>query len=145
MNPRQYGTCHRQKTQMAALLTGLFTQISTALTSYSKQELLDMKSDNSDSFIADLRLIPEISRTPEAAHSSRLGRSVCRRRRDCKPRRGKRGGLRDELKLTPNGLPLTSIFLANVQSQVNKMDKLRLCITNNQRIMDSNVMIFTET
>lgn len=52
------------------LLTGLFTQNSTALTSYSRQELLDVGLHNSNSFITDLQLIPEISKTPEAAHSS---------------------------------------------------------------------------
>ncbi|KAI3375381.1 hypothetical protein L3Q82_021870, partial [Scortum barcoo] len=35
--------------------------------------------------------------------------------------------------------------LANVRSLANKMDELRLRITHNKRIMDCNVMIFTET
>lgn len=52
------------------LLTGLFTQNSTALTSYSRQELLDVGLYNSNCFITDLQLIPEISKTPESAHSS---------------------------------------------------------------------------
>nr|XP_024655799.1 uncharacterized protein LOC112431431 [Maylandia zebra] len=59
-----------------------------ALLTYSRQELLDIWTHNSNSFIADLRLIPEISRTPEAAHSPRLGGSAHRRRRDRKQRRG---------------------------------------------------------
>ncbi|XP_039454024.1 uncharacterized protein LOC116321587 [Oreochromis aureus] len=42
-----------------------------ALLTYSRQEILDIWTHNSNSFIADLRLIPEISRTPEAAHSPR--------------------------------------------------------------------------
>ncbi len=120
-------------------------QYSTALTSYGRQELLDIGLRNSDSFFSDLRLIPEISRSLEAAHSSRPGRSAHRRHRVRKQRWGKRGGLRAKLKLTPHWLPLPSIFLANVQSLANKMDKLRLCITNNKQIMNSNVMIFTET
>ncbi|KAI3355814.1 hypothetical protein L3Q82_004221 [Scortum barcoo] len=117
----------------------------SALLSYSRHELLDIWTQNSNSFIADLRLIPEISRTPEAAHSSRPGGSARRRRRERKQRRGKRGGLRAKLKLIPHRLPLPSIFLANVRSLANKMDEIRLSITNNRRIMDSNVMFFTET
>lgn len=127
------------------LLTGLFTQNSAAFTSYSRQELLDIRAYNLGSFIAKLQLIPEISRTPEAAHSSQLGGSACRRHWDCKQRRGKCCELQARLRLIPLQLPLPSIFFANVQSPVNKMDELRLCITNNKQIMDSNVMIFTET
>ncbi|KAK0143190.1 hypothetical protein N1851_018682 [Merluccius polli] len=127
------------------LLIVLFTQNSTALTSYSRQELLDIGNYNTDNFITDLQLIPEISRTPEAAHSSRPGGSAHRRRRDRKQSRGKRGGLRAGLKPTPHRLPSPSIFLTNVRSLVNKMDELRLCLTKNKRIMDSNIMIFTET
>ncbi|KAL7868514.1 hypothetical protein SRHO_G00098980 [Serrasalmus rhombeus] len=113
--------------------------------SKSRQELLVISTQTSDSFIADLRLIPEISRTPEAAYCSRPGGSACRRRRERKQRRGRRGGLRAKLKLIPHWLPLPSIFLTNVRSLANKMDEIRLCITNDRRIMDSNVMIFTET
>src|SRR4029434_7325045 len=47
--------------------------------------------------------------------------------------------------LTPHRLSLPSIFLANVRSLPNKMDELRLRITTHKRIMDCNVMIFTET
>ncbi|KAI3375181.1 hypothetical protein L3Q82_021080 [Scortum barcoo] len=52
--------------------------------------------------------------------------SARRRRRDRKQRRGKCGGLRAKLKLTPHRLSLTSIFLTNVRSLANKMDELRL-------------------
>lgn len=127
------------------LLTGLFIPNCCSLLIYNRQELMNIWTQNSNSFIADLRLIPEISRTSEAAHSSRPGGSARRRRRERKQRRGRRGGLRAKLKLTPHRLPLPSIFLANVRSLANKMDEIRLSITNNRRIMDSNVMIFTET
>lgn len=126
-------------------LATLFIQNSFALTSYSRQELLDIGLQHSVSFITDFQLIPEISRTSEAAHFARPGRSARRRRRGRKQRRGKRGGLRTKLKLTPHRLSLPSIFLANVRSLVNKMDELCRCITCNKRIMDSNVMVFTET
>ncbi|KAL7839347.1 hypothetical protein SRHO_G00260050 [Serrasalmus rhombeus] len=125
------------------LLTGLFIPNCSALLFYSRQELLDIRTQTSDSFIADLRLIPEISRTPEAAHSSWPGGSARRWRREHKERRGRRGGLRAKLKIIPHRLPLPSIFLANVRSLANKMDEIRLSITNDRRIMDSNVMIFT--
>lgn len=108
------------------LISDLFILNSFALTSYTQQELLDIGEDFSNSFITNLRLIPEISRTPGATHSTRPGRNARRRRRDRKQRRGKRGGLRAKLKLTPLRLSLPSIFLANVRSLVNKMDELRL-------------------
>ena len=127
------------------LISGLFVLNSFALTSYTRRELLDIGEDFSNSFITNLRLIPEIARTPEATHSTRPGGSARRRRRDRKQRRGKRGGLRAKLKLTPLWLSLPSIFLANVRSLVNKMDELRLCITQSKRLLDCNVMVFTET
>ncbi|KAL0177325.1 hypothetical protein M9458_026219, partial [Cirrhinus mrigala] len=67
------------------------------------------------------------------------------RHRDRKQRRGKRGGLRAKLKLTPHRLSLPSIFLANVRSLVNKMDEIRLRINHSKRLWNCNVMIFTET
>ncbi|KAL1253513.1 hypothetical protein QQF64_018206 [Cirrhinus molitorella] len=96
------------------LLSGLFVQNSCALTSYTRQELLDISLHTSDDFISNLRLAPEIARTTEAMHPIRPGGSARRRRRDRKQRRGKRGGLRAKLKLTPHRLSLPSIFLANV-------------------------------
>ncbi|KAL1254933.1 hypothetical protein QQF64_012994 [Cirrhinus molitorella] len=76
------------------LLSGLFVQNSCALTSYTRQELLDISLHTSDDFISNLRLAPEIARTTEAVHPTRPGGSARRRRRDRKQRRGKRGGLR---------------------------------------------------
>ena len=127
------------------LISGLFVQNSCALTSYTQGELLDIGLRISDSFMDNLRLLPEIARSPEAMHSARPGGSARRRRRDRKQRRGKRGGLRAKLKLTPLRLSLPSIFLANVRSLVNKMDELRLRITHSKRLLDCNVMVFTET
>ncbi|KAK0152118.1 hypothetical protein N1851_006483 [Merluccius polli] len=67
------------------------------------------------------------------------------RRQQKRIHRGCRGGLRDRLRLAPHKTALPSIFLANVRSLVNKMDELRLRITTNKRIMDCNLLIFTET
>ncbi|KAK3531197.1 hypothetical protein QTP70_015131 [Hemibagrus guttatus] len=127
------------------LISGLFTQNSLALTSYTQQELLDIGVRHSDSFIADLQLIPEISRTLETTHPTRPGGSGRRRCRGCKQRWGKHGGLRAKLKLILHRLSLPSIILANVRSLVNKMDEIRLHITQSKRLSDCNVMIFTET
>ncbi|KAJ4948201.1 hypothetical protein JOQ06_019738, partial [Pogonophryne albipinna] len=93
----------------------------------------------------DLRIIPEIARSPEPAQSTLPNGSAHRRRRDRKQRRGKRGGLRARLKLTPHRLALPSIFLANLRSIINKMDEIRLCIVNHKRMMNCNIMIFTDT
>ncbi|KAL1280052.1 hypothetical protein QQF64_014652, partial [Cirrhinus molitorella] len=70
------------------LISGLFMQNSCALTSYTRQELLDISLHISDSFISNLRLAPEIAKTTEAAHPTRPGGSARRRRRDRKQRRG---------------------------------------------------------
>lgn len=48
------------------------------------------------------------------------------------------------LKLNPHRQSLPSIFLANVRSLANKVDELRLRITQ-RKFMDCNVMVFTET
>ena len=127
------------------LISGLFVQNSCALTSYTQGELLDIGLRISDSFMDNLRLLPEIARSPEAMHSARPGGSARRRRRDRKQRRGKHGGLRAKLKLTPHRLSLPSIFLANVRSLLNKMEEIRLNITYSKRLLNCNVLIFTET
>ncbi|KAL0149225.1 hypothetical protein M9458_055459, partial [Cirrhinus mrigala] len=127
------------------LISGLFVQNSSAFTSYTRQELLDIGLYIPDSFISNYRLVPEIARTPEAVHPTRLGGSARRRRRDRKQRQGKHGGLRAKLKLTPHRLSLPSIFLASVRSLVNKMDEIRLRINHSKRLWNCNVMIFTET
>ncbi|TWW82332.1 Janus kinase and microtubule-interacting protein 3 [Takifugu flavidus] len=118
---------------------------SLGFTSYTREQLLDIRSQCQETFITDLQLIPEISRTPEATHFTRPGGSARRRRRDRKQRRGKRGGLRAKLRLTPHRLSLPSIFLANVRSLVNKMDELRLRLNHSKGLSDCNAMILTET
>ncbi|KAL0149261.1 hypothetical protein M9458_055495, partial [Cirrhinus mrigala] len=120
------------------LISGLFVQNSSAFTSYTRQELLDIGLYIPDGFISNYRLVPEIARTPEAAHPTRLGGSARRRRRDCKQRRGKHGGLRAKLKLTPHQLSLPSIFLASVRSLVNKKDEIRLHINHSKRLWNCN-------
>ncbi len=123
------------------LISGLFALNSFALTSYTWQELLDIGLHFSNSFITNPRLIPEISRTPEATHSTRPGGSVRRWRRDRKQRRGKCGGLRAKLKLTPHRLSLPSIFLANVQSWWTKWMRYDL---QSKSLLLWDVMVFME-
>ncbi|KAA0724168.1 putative RNA-directed DNA polymerase from transposon BS [Triplophysa tibetana] len=127
------------------LISGLFVQNSCAFTSYTRQELLDIGLRIPGSYISNIQLVPEIIKTSDATHPTRPGGSARRRRRDRKQRRGTRGGLRAKLKLTPHRLSLPSIFLANVRSLVNKMDEIRLRIINNKRLLNCNVIIFTET
>ncbi|MGL5101055.1 MAG: endonuclease/exonuclease/phosphatase family protein, partial [Plesiomonas sp.] len=127
------------------LISGLFVQSSCAFTSYTRQELLDIGLRTPGSYISNIQLVPEIVKTPDATHPTRPGGSARRRRRDRKQRRGTRGGLRAKLKLTPHRLSLPNIFLANVRSLVNKMDEIRLRIINNKRLLNCNVIIFTET
>lgn len=132
-------------TVLLIIISGLFVQNSFSLTSYTRQELLDIGSPNSDGFISNLRLSPELIRPTDATQATHPAGSARRRRKDRKQRRGKRGGTRAKLKLTPHRLSLPSIFLANVRSLVNKMDELRLRMTNSNRLSNCNVMIFTET
>ncbi|KAK0146238.1 RNA-directed DNA polymerase from mobile element jockey [Merluccius polli] len=127
------------------LISGLFVQNSFSLTSYTRQELLDIGSLNFDCFSSNLRLSPELIRPTDATQATHPAGSARRRRKDGKQRRGKRGGIRAKLKLTPHRLSLPSLFLANVRSLVNKMDELRLRMTNSPRISNCNVTIFTET
>ena len=72
-------------------------------------------------------------------------RRLRRRRRDRRQKRGCRGGTREKLTQAPHRTPLPSFLLSNVRSLVHKMDDLRLWIINNKRIMDINILIFTET
>lgn len=89
-------------------------------------------------------LPPELFRSLDSSESARLTGSARRRRCERKQRRGKRSGLRARLKLNPHRQSLPSIFLANVRSLANKVDELRLRITQ-QKFMNCNVMVFTET
>ncbi|KAI5617022.1 gastrula zinc finger protein XlCGF28.1-like [Silurus asotus] len=126
-------------------LVNLYSQNSCAYTSYTRHELLDIGLRIPYSFMDNLHLLPEITRAPEAAHSTRPGGSARRCRRDRKQRRGKRGGVKAKLKLTPHRLSLPSIFLANVRSLMNKMEEIQLSITHSMKLQNCNVMIFTET
>ncbi|KAK0150001.1 hypothetical protein N1851_009235 [Merluccius polli] len=67
-----------------------------------------------------------------------------RRRRERKQKRGCRAGLLARLRKQPNKPPLTSIFLANARSFVNKMDEMDLQLAKNF-MRDCSVMVITET
>ena len=65
-------------------------------------------------------------------------------RRERKQKRGCRAGLLARLRKQPNKPPLTSIFLANARSFVNKMDEMDLQLAKNF-MRDCSVMVITET
>ena len=125
-------------------VASLFAKNCLAYTSYSRQELLDIGSCNSVNFTDELGLISEIASKVEPADKRSRRTNKRRRRQRCK-QGGSRRGLNARLKLAPHRPSLPSIFLADVRSLANKMDELRLRITTNKWIMDSNIMIFTET
>ncbi|XP_055493306.1 uncharacterized protein LOC129698280 [Leucoraja erinacea] len=127
------------------IITVVFARNSRAKTSYGRQELLDLGLLYTTSTLSDFQLPPEITSTPQSSVPAPPTGSARRQRRDCKQRRGKRGGYRARLKLNPHQPALPSIFLANVRSLVNKIDELRLRITSHKRIADCNAMVFTET
>ncbi len=62
----------------------------------------------------------------------------------CPRKRGKRAGIRAKLtKLAPKAIPLPSLCLANVRLQENKVDEIRLKLTQQQKIRDCCAHIFT--
>lgn len=93
----------------------------------------------------DLHLLPpELLRSPGSSEPVNPTGSARRRRCKHKQRRGKRSSLRAKLKLNPHHPALPSIFLANVRSLANKIDELRLRITQ-RMFIDCNIIVFTET
>ena len=69
-----------------------------------------------------------------------------RKRCDCPRKRGKRARIRAKLtQLGPKAIPLPNLLLTNVQLQENKMDEIRLRLTQQREISDCCVHIFTET
>lgn len=70
-----------------------------------------------------------------------------RRRKWCarKQKRGKRGGIRARLAVSPTRPAIPSILLANVRSLDNKMDYIRLLRSANRTVSNCCVFIFTET
>ncbi|KAI4876769.1 hypothetical protein NFI96_001755 [Prochilodus magdalenae] len=91
------------------------------------------------------QLPPEMIRTPGPSESLVPTGGAWRRRRKQKQRRGKRGGLRAKLMLNPHRTVLPSIFLANVRSLPGKLDELKIWTLTQRRLMDCNLMFFTET
>ena len=93
---------------------------------------------------ADLETISAlgISRSDNQNIWTRRHRKRCGRPR----KRGKRAGIRVKLRrLGPKAVPLPSLLLANVRSQDNKMDEIRLRLTQQRETRNSGALIFTET
>ncbi len=61
-------------------------------------------------------------------------------------KRGKQAGIRLKLwRLGPKAVPLPSLLLANVWSQDNKIDEIRLRVTQQTETRNCGTLIFTET
>ena len=100
-------------------ISSIFAKTRLGYTSYTRQELLDIGSCNSDIIIS---VLPEIAK-PTAHPDIPTPTGGLFRRTRKRRRRGSRGGIRARLKLTP------SLFVANVRLLANKMNELRLRIT----------------
>ena len=108
-------------------------QLETNIT-YSRNHILNIRDIN---YIPPLPpAIPEeLLRTsvPDWLTSQRSQRSKQRRRRrERKTKRGKRGGIQARLRSSPDRPALPSLFIANAQSIVNKIDELRLRLHSNR-------------
>lgn len=103
----------------------MFVQNSLSLKSYTQQELLDIGLQNSDCFINNLQLIPEVRRTPDAMQPTWPAGIACRRCRDHK----------QKWRII---YPFSSLMCDHWR-------KLKLWITHNKRLMDYNVMVFIKT
>ena len=119
-------------------------QLETNIT-YSRNHILNIRDIN---YIPPLPLaIPEeLLRTsvPDWLTSQRSQRSKQRRRRrERKTKRGKRGGIQARLRSSPDRPALPSLFIANAQSIVNKIDELRLRLHSNR--INSCAFFLTET
>ncbi|KAI4904358.1 hypothetical protein NFI96_007146 [Prochilodus magdalenae] len=121
--------------------------------SYSRQALLDINirytNIGFDHPFDFNQLPPEMIRTPGPSESLVPTGRARRRRRERKQRRGKRGGKRGGLRakpmLNPHRTVLPSVFLANVRSLPGKLDELKIWTLTQRRLMDCNLMFFTET
>ncbi len=137
--------------KLLIILLVIFSSVirhSFALTSYNRHTLLDIKLRYTNTDVdttLDLHLLPpKLLRSPGSSEPVNPTGSARSRRCKRKQRRGKRSGLRAKLKLNPHRPALPSVFLANVRSLANKIDELRLRITQ-RMFIDCNIMVFTET
>ncbi len=90
----------------------------------------------------DLEMITDHNVFQLPSRSSRTKRHY--KQCDCPRKRGKRARIRAKLtQLAPKAIPLSRLLLANVRSQENKMDEIRLRLT--QQLRDCGIHIFTET
>ncbi len=117
----------------------------SSVKTYTRKALLHLRDyclgrAPSDSGSIPLEIIRSAARTKI---NNRPIERRCRRRCERKQKRGKRAGIQARLQLAPHKSAVPSIFLANTRSLVNKMDDVRLRVTNNR--LDSCITVFTET
>lgn len=127
----------------------VFTRNTRANRTYSRYILLDIQQSCKNSvldhpFSFD-QIPPELIRQARPEEQLIPSGNAHRRRRDRKQKRCKHGGVRVRLKLNPHRTALPSIFLANVSSLLNKLDELKIWTLTQKRLMDCNIMFFTET
>ncbi|KAI4873604.1 hypothetical protein NFI96_014385, partial [Prochilodus magdalenae] len=140
-------SCYKEVDLMKCPHDGNIIQFTRANLSYSRQALLDINirytNIGFDHPLDFNQLLLEVIRTPGPSES--LVPTVRARRRERKQRRGKCRDLRAKLMLSPHRTALPSVFLANVRSLPGKLDELKLWTLTQRRLMDCNLMFFTET
>ncbi len=113
---------------------------------YGRVKLLKIGNRCQDYTIGNLNSIPlEILQPKKLSGSGTiitLPVRPRRQRRERKQKQGKIAGVRARLQANPHRPTLTSLFLKNSQSLVNKMDEIRLRITSH--CMDSCVMVIAD-
>ncbi len=123
------------------LIRYFFTFISEAHITYGRNTLINVRKGSSDIVLstADLETITAYSifRSPSQTNWTKPHCKRC----DCPRARGKKARIRAK---PTQAIPLLSLLLANVQSQENKMDEIRLRLTQQQEIRECSHM-FTET
>lgn len=87
----------------------------------------------------------KIVRPADSSWITLLVRRLQKGWRECKQKRGCRAGYLARQKSAPHRPPQPSLFVANVRSLWNKMDKLRLGLTTRTATREACVMIITET
>ncbi len=128
---------------LSSLCTVSFSlQLGMAYITFSRLHILHIRNTN---FIPlPPTVIPEeLLHTSVPAWITSRSSKQRRRRRERKQKRGKRAGIHVRLRSSPDQPALPSLFIANAQSIVNKIDKLRLRLHSNRII--SCAFFFTET
>lgn len=119
-----------------------------AHTSYSQQDLLLLGSKRAGTVTTDFlhhyNIPVDIARPPGSPLFTIPGMKRKRWRQDRKQKQGCRASAWERLRKTPHKTLLTSLFLTNARSVVNKMDELKLQLVDNRLIRECCALIITE-